>query len=253
MSDIDSGVKSSAIVLGVGPQEGLGARLAMRFAELGLHVFVAGRTLTKVETIAQAIRHAGNAATAIAADATSEVDTIALFDAAEQAGPLEVAIYNAGNNNPGQVKDMTADYFEASWRVCCFGGFLFGREAARRMQVRDTNDAFKPTVLFTGASASLRGRANFGAFNSAKGALRNFAQALAKESGPEGLHVGHVVVDGPIAGEKIKRGLPKYAEQLGVEGMINLEGIVDGYEFLYKQPRQAWSFELDVRTSLERW
>jgi len=109
------------------------------------------------------------------------------------------------------------------------------------------------TLLFTGASASLRGRPNFGAFNASKGALRNLAQAMAKEYGPEGIHVGHVVVDGPIGGEKIKQGFPDYASKLGDEGMIDLEGLVDAYEYLYKQPRPAWSFEVDVRTSLERW
>ena len=240
---------NSAIVIGVGPQEGLGGRLALRFAQLGLHVFVAGRTAAKVEAIAESIRAEGGSATPIAADATSEADILALYDAAEQIGPIEVAVYNAGNNSSGQIKQMEASYFEASWRVCCMGGFLFGREAARRM----TDKAATGTLIFTGASASLRGRANFGAFNSAKGALRNFAQALAKESGPAGLHVGHVVVDGPIAGEKIKQGLPEYAEKLGVEGMIDLEGIVDAYEFLHKQPRQDWTFEIDVRTSIEKW
>ena len=240
---------NSAIVLGVGPEEGLGARLAVRFAKLGLHVFVAGRTPSKVAAIAAQINAAGWTATPMATDATSETDVIAVFDAAEEAGPIEVAVYNAGNNSAGRIKDMDASYFEASWRVCCFGGFLFGRETARRM----TDKVHNCTLLFTGASASLRGKANFGAFNSSKGALRNFAQALAKECGPEGLHVAHVVVDGPIAGEKIKLGLPEYAQKLGVEGMIDLEGIVDAYEYLYKQPRQAWSFELDVRTSVERW
>ena len=157
-------------------------------------------------------------------------------------------IYNAGNNTPGRIVDMEADYFENSWRVCCFGAFLFGREAVRRMLQEGTG-----TVLFTGASASLRGRANFGAFNSSKGALRNLAQAMAKEYGPEGIHVGHVVVDGPIGGEKIMQGYPEYAEQLGEAGMISIEGIVDGFMYLYRQPPRAWSFEVDVRTSQERW
>lgn len=109
------------------------------------------------------------------------------------------------------------------------------------------------SVLFTGASASLRGRANFGAFNAAKGALRNFAQALAKEANEAGIHVGHVVVDGPIGGEKIKSRAPDYAKRLGEGGMIGLEGIVDAFEFLSRQPPNAWSFEGDVRTSRERW
>ena len=104
---------------------------------------------------------------------------------------------------------------------------------------------------FYRSQCPLRGRANFGALNSAKGALRNLAQAMAKEYGRDGVHVGHVVVDGPIGGEKIKKGIPDYAAKLGDEGMISIDGIVDGYVYLYQQPRQAWSFELDVRTSVK--
>jgi NAD(P)-dependent dehydrogenase (short-subunit alcohol dehydrogenase family) len=109
------------------------------------------------------------------------------------------------------------------------------------------------TLLFTGASASMRGRPFFGAFNSSKAALRILAQAMAKEYAEDGIHVGHVVVDGAIAGEKIMKGLPQYAERLGEEGMISIEGIVDGYVFLYRQPARAWTFEIDVRTSKEKW
>ena len=109
------------------------------------------------------------------------------------------------------------------------------------------------TLLFTGASASLRGRANFGAFNSSKAGLRTLAQAMAKEYAAGGIHVGHVVVDGAIGGEKVMTRFPQYAEQLGEEGMISIEGIVDGFVFLYRQPKRAWSFELDVRTSKESW
>jgi NAD(P)-dependent dehydrogenase (short-subunit alcohol dehydrogenase family) len=237
---------STAVILGVGPLEGLGARLCQRFAAAGLHVVIGGRTGAHLDAVAAAIRADGGTATAAVTDATRETDVHRLF---EQAGDdLELAIYNAGNNTPGRIVDMEADYFEAAWRVCCFGGFLFGREAVRRMLPRASG-----TLLFTGASASLRGRANFGAFNSAKGALRNLAQAMAKEYGPEGIHVGHVVVDGPIAGDKIIKGFPGYAERLGERGMISLAGIVDGFEFLHRQPREAWSFEIDVRTSVEKW
>ena len=235
-----------AIVLGVGPDRGLGGQLCKRFAEEGLHVLVAGRTEEKLDAIAEGIRATGGSAQSVVADATSESDIRALFD---QAGDsLDLAIYNAGNNTPGRIADMDADYFERSWRVGCFGGFLFGREAVRRMKPRGGG-----TILFTGASASMRGRANFGAFNSSKGALRNLAQALAKEVAADGIHVGHVVVDGAIGGEKIMTLLPEYAEKLGEEGMISIEGIVDGYVFLYRQPRRAWTFEIDVRTSLEQW
>ena len=236
----------TAIVLGVGPERGLGGQLCLRFAEEGLHVLVAGRTRESLDALVGTIEKAGGSAEAVVADATSEADTRALFDRAGES--LDLAIYNAGNNTPGRIADMEADYFERSWRVGCFGGFLFGREAVRRMPALGGG-----TLLFTGASASLRGRANFGAFNSAKGALRNLAQALAKEYSADGVHVGHVVVDGAIGGDKVMKNFPQYADQLGEDGMISIEGIVDGYVFLYRQPRRAWSFEIDVRTSTEHW
>ena len=238
--------QKSAIVIGVGPDRGLGAQLCRRFAGEGLHVLAAGRTRESLDAVVESIRGEGGSAEAVVADATSESDTRDLFDRAGDA--LTLAIYNAGNNTPGRIEDMEADYFESSWRVCCFGGFLFGREAVRRMKPRGGG-----TLLFTGASASLRGRAGFGAFNSSKGALRNLAQAMAKECAEDGIHVGHVVVDGAIGGEKIMSRFPEYAERLGEEGMISIEGIVDGYVFLYRQPRRAWTFEIDVRTSKERW
>lgn len=225
----------------------MGAQLCHRFARLGLHVFVSGRTQEKIEAVAQAIRAEGGTATAFVADATVEQDVLALFAAAAAAGRIELVVYNTGNNTPGRVEDMTAEFFEQSWRVCCFGGFLFGREAVRHMKGQGG------TLLFTGASASLRGRPGFGAFNSSKAGLRTLAQAMAKEYGPDGIHVGHVVIDGAIHGEKILTRVPEYAEKLGEDGMIEIEAIVDAFEFLYKQPRRGWTFELDVRTSLENW
>ena len=234
-----------AIVIGVGPEDGLGAQLCARFAARGHRVFMAGRSADALKAVAEKI---GHGATAVPTDTTDEVQVQALFDAAAAAeGELALAIYNAGNNTPGRIIDMEASYFERAWRVGTFGGFLFGREAVRRMQGKGG------TLLFTGASASLRGRPNFGAFNASKGALRNLAQAMAKEYAKDGIHVGHVVIDGPIGGEKIKKGFPQYAEKLGEAGMISIQGIVDAYEYLYDQPRNAWSFEVDVRTRLERW
>ena len=236
-----------AIVIGVGPEDGLGAQLCARFAQRGHRVFMAGRSGDALEALAEKI---GHGATAVPTDTTDEAQVQALFDAAAAAeGELALAIYNAGNNTPGRIIDMEAGYFERAWRVGTFGGFLFGREAVRRMQAQGNGG----TLLFTGASASLRGRANFGAFNASKGALRNLAQAMAKEYAQDGIHVGHVVIDGPIGGEKIKKGFPQYAEKLGEAGMIDIQGIVNAYEYLYDQPRNAWSFEVDVRTSLENW
>ena len=235
-----------AIIIGVGTEQGLGAQLAKRFASEGLHVFVASRTQSRLDALTVEIEQAGGKATAVCADATNEEQVIKLF---EKAGSgLDLAIYNTGNNYPGQIIDMDAEYFKKSWKSCCFGGFLFGREAVRHMVKSGMG-----TLLFTGASASLRGRANFGAFNSAKAGLRTLAQAMAKEYGPKGIHVGHVVIDGAIAGDKIMLHLPELAKKLGEDGMINLEGIVESYVNLYRQSAGAWTFELDLRTSIEKW
>ncbi len=242
------GTNKVAIISGVGPEQGLGAQLALRFAASGLHVFVAGRTQSKLDAVANAIQDSGGQATAVVADATDEQATIDLFAQARKVGPIDLVIYNTGNNTPGYFQDMSAEFFEKSWRVCCFGGFLYGRAAIQYMQ-RDGGG----TILFTGASASMRGRARFGAFNSSKSALRIMAQAMAKECGPAGIHVGHVVVDGAVNGDKIRKGLPDIAAKLGEDGMIDIQAIVDGFEYLYRQPRTGWSFEVDIRTAIENW
>jgi len=233
-----------AVIIGVGPDRGLGAQLCKRFAKEGLHVVAVGRTPASLDAVVTGIRKAGGEASSVVADATKEADVAALFS--DVGTDVDVAIYNAGNNTPGQILEMKADYFEESWRVACYGGFLFGREALRHMVPRK-----RGTILFTGASASLRGRAGYGAFNSAKAGLRTLAQAMAKEYGPEGIHVGHVVVDGAIYGEKIRRHFPDADQRQG--RLIDIEGIVECYAFLYRQPPKAWSFEVDVRTSLESW
>ena len=196
-----------AVIIGVGANQGLGSQLAKRFAAEGLHVFIAGRTLSRIQERASEIQKAGGKATAICADASDEKQVIELFKETEN--ELILAVYNAGNNFPGQIIDMDAAYFENSWKSFCYGGFLFGREAVRNMV--PTGEG---TIIFTGASASLRGRPNFGTFNSAKAGLRALAQAMAKEYGPQGIHVGHVVVDGAIAGEKIMNRITNFAEKL---------------------------------------
>lgn len=239
---------NKAVVIGVGPERGLGGALCKQFAAEGLHVFVAGRTAKSLELLAAAIRELGGEATAVVADTTDEAAVVALFDQVVEApGEIALAVYNAGNNTPGRIVDMDTEYFERAWRVGCFGGFLFGREAVKRMLPRGG------TLIFTGASASLRGRAGFGAFSAAKGALRNLAQAMAKEYGEEGLHVAHVVIDGGIAGDKIINRFPDMVKARGEGGLINLEGLAAAYWFLHQQPRDGWSFEVDLRTSKENW
>jgi len=236
-----------ALVIGVGALKGLGASIARRAAAEGLHVFVAGRTAAKLDAVVAAIAADGGRATAIVTDATDETAVIRLFEAVCAApGRLALTVFNAGNMSPGRVVDMEADFFENAWRVACYGGFLVGREAARRMLPAGG------TLIFTGASASLRGKAGFGAFASAKGALRNLAQALAKECGPDGLHVAHVVVDGGIEGEMLETRLPEFVRDAG-DRLLDLAGIVDAYWFLHTQAPRAWTFELDLRSKREPW
>ncbi len=238
----------NAIIMGVGAEDGLGATLCKRFAQLGKHVFLAGRTQSNLDNIVSVVKGDGGNATACVTDTTDEAQIIALFDKACETGNVDLAIYNAGNIFPGQVVNMDADYFTKAWEVCCYGGFLFGRESIRRMLPNA-----KGTLLFTGASASLRGRAGFSAFNASKAALRILAQAMAKEYGKEGIHVGHIIIDGAINGEQVRTRFPEFANNLGEEGMISLEGIVDAYEYLYRQEKTTWSFEIDIRTSIENW
>lgn len=237
------GAQGLAVVVGVGPEAGLGARLCGRFAREGLHVLVAGRTAARIEGVAAGLRAAGGAATAVATDTTREPDVLRLFERADAlgAGRLELVAYNAGNNAMKDLLEMEAAFFEDTWRVSCFGGFLVGREAARRMVAQR-----RGTLLFTGASASLRGKPPFGAFASAKAGLRAVAQTLARACGPQGVHVAHVVIDGGIAGERLRR-FPEFVRAKGEDGLLDLDAIADSYWMLHRQHPTAWTHELDLR------
>ena len=235
-----------AIVTGIDQDRGLGAQLSKRFAKEGLHVFVASRTQSNLDSLVSRIEAEGGKATAVCTDATDEDQVISLFN--EVGEDLSLAIFNPAFGYSGRIIDMDSEYFERSWKVSCYGGFLFGREALKRMDPRGEG-----TIIYTGATAALRGRPNYAAFNSAKSGLRTLAQAMAKEYGPDGIHVGHMIIDGTIAGDKVIKGNPDYASKLGEAGMVNLDGIVDSYVHLYHQKPQAWTFELDLRTSIENW
>ena len=238
-----------ALICGVGPEKGMGAQLCHRFSKAGLYVVASGRTESDLQEVVNSVEKSGGDASYFVADATSEKDTAELFNYCKTIGCLNLAIYNAGNNTPGRILDISPAYFKESWKVCCFGGFLFGQAATKLFISQSTGG----TLIFTGASASLRGRENFGAFNSSKAALRAFAQALAKEHGKDDIHVGHVVIDGAINGEKIHTRYPEFAKEMGSGGLLNLSSIVDVYEFLWKQPKSGWSFEIDCRTNVESW
>jgi len=237
---------SKAVVVGVGAERGLGAALCRRFAAEGHHVLVAGRTPEKISAVAATITAAGGRATAIVTDTTVEADVTALFDRAmaddDGSGPADLVVFNAGNNLRIDFREVTADQFEALWRVGCFAGFLVGREAARRLVPLG-----RGTVIFTGASASLRGRPGYAQFAAAKAGLRMVAQSMAREFGPQGIHVAHVIVDGGISGERLLTRMPQVAEQRGPDGLLDIEAIAETYWHIHRQHRSAWTHEVDLR------
>lgn len=231
-----------AWVVGVGASAGLGAAIARRFAAGGLTTVVTGRTRAQLDTVAAEIEAVGGRAVAAPGDVTQEADLIAIRDGIEAQGPLEAAIFNAGNNRWKPTLEMETEFFEEIWRVGCLGGFIFGREAARPMVARG-----RGSLLFTGASASLRGKPQFTAFAAAKAALRSVSQSMAREFGPKGVHVAHVVVDGAIDGDRINTRLPELAKQKGPDGLLKIDAIAEAFWFLHSQQRSAWTQELDLR------
>jgi len=238
--------KPTALVVGVGAEEGVGAAVCRRFAAEGHHVLVAGRTAAKIDKVAAGLKAAGGSGEALVVDATREDQVVALFDRAMAPGdglePIEAVVFNAGDNRPVPFREVTAELFEAFWRVGCFGGFLVGREAARRMAPLG-----RGTVIFTGASGSLRGKAGYAQFAAAKAGLRMVSQSMAREFGPLGLHVAHVVIDGGINGERLKRGLPGIAEARGENGLLNVDPIAETYWQIHRQHPSAWTQEVDLR------
>lgn len=238
----------AALVFGVGSSAGLGAALCRRFAAEGLHAFASGRTETRLEGVAREIRQSGGLASAVPGDCTVPDDVVRVFDAVEaEAGtPPRLVVYNTGNNRAAPLMETSDEHLESLWRVCAFGAFLCGREAARRML-----PAGGGTLLFTGATASLRARPPFTAFASAKAAERALAQGMAREFGPQGLHVGHVVIDGVIDGDAVTSRFPQIKERLGEDGLLSLDAIADAFWALHTQDRSAWSHELDLRPYTE--
>jgi NAD(P)-dependent dehydrogenase (short-subunit alcohol dehydrogenase family) len=246
---VDETSARSAIVAGVGASRGLGAAIARRFAREGFRVTVIGRATEKLGATLAELRASGARAEAVVGDVTDETlvrRAVAAADAKD--APLEAAIFNAGGNWPKAFREMDAGFLESMWRVNALAGFFFAKAALDAMLPRG-----RGVLLFTGASASLRGRAKFGGFAQAKAALRALAQSAAREFGPQGIHVAHVVVDGAIDGDRINTLLPGLKDQRGPDGLLDPDAIADSFWQLYRQPRSAWSFELDVRPWAEPW
>jgi NAD(P)-dependent dehydrogenase (short-subunit alcohol dehydrogenase family) len=241
-----SRAKRTAVVVGVGAERGLGAALCRRFAAEGYHVLVAGRTPEKIAQVAKTIGATGAGAEAITIDTTREDDVIRLFDRAMSPGdgrePADVVIFNAGNNRRIDFRELSAEQFEQFWRIGCFGGFLVGREAARRLAPLG-----RGTIIFSGASASLRGKPGFAQFAAAKAGLRMIAQSMAREYGPLGIHVAHVVIDGGINGDRLLSRAPALSKERGEDGLLGIEAIADTYWNIHRQQRSAWTQEVDLR------
>lgn len=240
--------QESAVIVGAGG--GLGAALARRFAKGGLAVAVARRNAAALSTIVDEIAAAGGIARAYGADATSEAQVEDLFTRAEaELGPVSVAIFNASTLVIKPVVETGTDEFHAMWETCCLGGFLTGRAAARRMGPRGQG-----SIFFTGSREAWRGYAGLTAFCSAKFGLRGLAQSMARELGPEGIHVAHMVLDGLIEGPRTRDLIGVIERQIELpETFLHPDDIAENYWSVHEQPRSAWTFELDLRPYTQQW
>jgi short-subunit dehydrogenase len=237
------------VALVVGAGDSTGSAIAARFAKEGYIACLTRRSAEKLEPVVEAIRAAGGQAYGFGSDARKEEDVVALIDRLEKEhGPIEVLVFNIGANVPCSILEETARKYFKIWEMACFAGFLNAREVARRMVERG-----RGTILFTGATAGIRGSANFAAFAGAKHALRALAQSMARELGPRNIHVAHVVVDGAIDTEFIRTNFPERYALKDEGGILSPEHIAENYWHLHQQPRDAWTFELDLRPYMERW
>ena len=232
----------------IGAGDATGGAIAKRFARGGYTVCAIRRSADQLQPLIAEIRAAGGEAHGFGTDARKEDEVDALFDDIEaRIGPIEVFVFNIGANVPSSVLEETARKYHKIWEMACFAGFLTARKAARCMAPHG-----KGTMLFTGATASLRGAANFSAFAGAKAALRALAQSLARELGPRGIHVAHVVIDGAIDTAFIRENFPERYALKDQEGILNPDHIADSYWMLHMQPRDAWTHELDLRPWMEK-
>lgn len=239
-----------ALVIGAG--DATGGAIARRFAREGFVVCVTRRSLDKLQPLLDQITGEGGVAHGFASDARKEDDVVALVEHIESTlGPIEVLVFNIGANAPSSILDETARKYFKIWEMACFAGFLNGREVAKRM-VQRAGPQLSQTIIFTGATASLRGAAHFAAFAGAKHALRALAQSMARELGPRGIHVAHSIIDGAIDTAFIRDNFPERYALKAQDGILNPDHIADQYWMLHAQPRDAWTHELDLRPYLEK-
>ena len=234
---------NAAVIIGVGPERGLGAALTKYFAAQGLNVFIAGRSPDKLDNVRKAIEATGGKVTPVQADATNPIDIDCLFSKIAASGcDLDIAIYNVDSNIPAPLLEIDVDTYTRLWQQNCLGGFLFGKAALNLMLPNH-----KGTLIFTGATASLRAKPPFTAFASAKAGLRALAQGMAREFCPQGIHVVHTVIDGVIDGDRARVQFPQFVAQKGSDGLLELEAIAETYWAIHQQHPSAWTHELDLR------
>lgn len=242
---------ATAAVIGAG--DFIGSAIARKFAAEGYTVFAGRRTADKLAQLKADIQSGGGKCEARALDARKEEDVIAFLSEADKHAPLEVCVFNPGANVNFPILETTERVFRKVWEMACYGGFLTGREAARLMLPRG-----KGTILFTGATASLRGGKGYAAFASAKFGLRAVAQSMARELGPQNIHVAHLIIDAGVdtafVRERIKaRGGDAALASLKADQLMNPQSIANAYWYLHTQSCDAWTFELDVRPYGESW
>ena len=235
-----------ALIIGAGDH--LGSAIARRFAREGFHI-VATRRRGDLDTLVRDVRALGSDATPIHSDARDEDQVRALIEKVEsEFGAITVAVFNVGGNVRFGITETTSQVYRKVWEMCALAGFLVGRELAKTMLPRQQG-----SILFTGASASLRGSSGFAAFAGGKHALRALAQSMSRELGPQGIHVAHVIVDGLIENENTRAFLPDLYASKGENGIIQPDELAEVYWQLHNQPRSAWTFEMDVRPYNETW
>jgi NAD(P)-dependent dehydrogenase (short-subunit alcohol dehydrogenase family) len=271
------GAKRVAIVVGVGPISGIGGAATARFANEGYHVFALGRTEASLKATVAEIekRCVSGTVTPIVLHSISgspgfkpaDIDGAALereiidaFAKASAAGRLDLVVQNMGPNMPPptgrDMRDMTVDFLHYMWQVNMLISFLVGREAARLMVPKDKAEVADTcgTLVFIGATASLRGKPPYLAFAHGKAGVRMLAQSMAREYGSKGLHVAHLIVDGMVDGDRIRTLLGKDFEKINAKtGSISADSIAETVWQLHVQHPSAWTHELEVRNPLDNW